>query len=111
MQAVYQRDLFASFIVVILLNLALLHSTVAAAAPAINGGLIIAQRASNSPAPSLAKEKAVRIAKKRHPGKVLSADQIKSKGPAVFRIKVLTKRGVVRTVHVDGHTGEVLTRQ
>ena len=49
---------------------------------------------------------AVGIAKNSVPGKVLSARQSRSDGGAVvYRVKILTPAGVVRTVLIDGRSG------
>lgn len=53
-------------------------------------------------------DQAVRVAKSAVPGRVLSAEQIDSLGPLVFRIKLLLDNGRVRTVYVDGETGSII---
>lgn len=53
---------------------------------------------------STAVANALRVVK----GRVLSVQLIESRGPPVYRIKILTENGRVRTVHVDGQTGEVI---
>jgi len=57
---------------------------------------------------SISKGSAIKIAKSEVKGKVLSAKLIKSKGPAVYRIKMLVGDSRVRTVFVDGYTGKVI---
>ena len=57
---------------------------------------------------AISKGSAINAAKNEVRGKVLSADLIKSKGPAVYRIKVLVKDSRVRTVFVDGQSGKVI---
>lgn len=52
-------------------------------------------------------ERAIKKAKAKYGGKVLSAKEIRSKGPLVYKIKVLLKNGRVKTVFVDGESGEV----
>lgn len=52
-------------------------------------------------------EQAVKSVKKQYSGKVLKAEQIKSKGPKVFKIKLLLPGGRVKNVYVDGATGDV----
>jgi uncharacterized membrane protein YkoI len=39
--------------------------------------------------------------------KILSVSLIDSKGPVVYRVKTLSPDGVVKTVFVDGNTGNV----
>lgn len=51
---------------------------------------------------------AVRVAKREVQGRVLSAEQIDSLGPLVFRIKMLLDTGRVRTVYVDGESGDII---
>ncbi len=57
---------------------------------------------------TISKGAAINIAKSEVIGKVLSADLIKSKGPAVYRIKVLVTDSRVRTVFVDGLSGNII---
>jgi len=45
--------------------------------------------------------------KKRYGGKILSSALSKSKGKSVYRVKVLTKSGVVKIVLVDANSGRV----
>lgn len=52
-------------------------------------------------------EKAIKKAKSKYGGKVLSAKEIRSKGPLVYKVKLLLPSGRVKTVFVDGETGEV----
>ncbi len=51
---------------------------------------------------------AVRVAKHAVHGRVLSAEQIDSLGPLVYRIKLLLDNGRVRTVYVDGESGDII---
>lgn len=53
-------------------------------------------------------DQAVRIAKRAVRGRVLSAERIDSLGPLVYRVKVLLDSGRVRTVYVDGETGDII---
>lgn len=39
--------------------------------------------------------------------KILSVSLIDSKGPVVYRVKTLSPKGVVKTVFVDGNSGNV----
>ncbi|MCG8671544.1 MAG: PepSY domain-containing protein [Pseudomonadales bacterium] len=52
-------------------------------------------------------ERAIKKAKAKYGGKVLSAKEIRSKGPLVYKIKILLPNGRVKSVFVDGETGEV----
>ena len=56
----------------------------------------------------IGKKAAINIAKSEVRGKVLSANKIDSKGPPVYRIKMLVGDSRVRTVFVDGQTGKVI---
>ena len=56
----------------------------------------------------ISKKDAINIAKSEVRGKVLSAKKIDSKGPPVYRIKMLVGESRVRTVFVDGYTGKVI---
>ena len=57
---------------------------------------------------TISKAAAIKIAKNEVKGKVLSAKLIKSKGPAVYRVKMLVSDSRVRTVFVDGMNGKVI---
>lgn len=57
---------------------------------------------------TIGKSSAINVAKSEVKGKVLSAKLIKSRGPAVYRVKMLVKDKRVRTVFVDGVTGRVI---
>ena len=52
-------------------------------------------------------EDAVQSVKDKYPGKVLNAEKIESKGPKVFRVKLLLPKGRIKSVFVDGVNGEV----
>ena len=56
----------------------------------------------------ISKRQAISAAKRQVNGKVLSANLIKSRGPAVYRVKMLVSEKRVRTVFVDGKTGSVI---
>lgn len=56
----------------------------------------------------ISKRQAINSAKSQVKGKVLSASLIRSKGPAVYRVKMLVSEKRVRTVFVDGRTGSVI---
>ena len=52
-------------------------------------------------------ERAIKRVKKQYSGKVLKVEEIKSKGPKVFKVKVLMPGGRVKNVFVDAETGDV----
>lgn len=52
-------------------------------------------------------KQAAATVKKKLGGKVLSVKLIESKGPPVYRVKTLSKSGVVKVVFVDGQSGKV----
>jgi len=56
----------------------------------------------------ISKSTAIKSAKDEVNGKVLSAKLIKSKGPAIYRVKMLVGDSRVRTVFVDGVSGKVI---
>ena len=56
----------------------------------------------------ISKRKAIQAAQSQVKGKVLSASLIKSKGPAVYRVKMLVSDKRVRTIFVDGKNGRVI---
>jgi len=56
----------------------------------------------------ISKRQAINAAKSQVKGKVLSASLIRSKGPAVYRVKMLVSEKRVRTVFVDGKSGSVI---
>ncbi len=60
------------------------------------------------PRKTISKGSAVNVAKKQINGKVLSAKLINSKGPKVYRVKVLVGESRVKTVFVDGETGKII---
>ena len=60
-------------------------------------------------AATVSESSAVAAALRAVKGRVLSVQLIESRGPPVYRVKILTENGRVRTVHVDGHTGEVIS--
>ncbi|MCP3673222.1 MAG: hypothetical protein GY829_01945 [Gammaproteobacteria bacterium] len=57
---------------------------------------------------TIGRSSAMNIAKSEVKGKILSAKLIKSRGPAVYRVKMLVKDKRVRTVFVDGVSGRVI---
>lgn len=56
----------------------------------------------------ISKSSAISIARSQVRGKVLSARLINSRGPAVYRVKMLISDRRVRTVFVDGKSGKVI---
>lgn len=56
----------------------------------------------------ITKRQAIQAAQREVKGKVLSANLIKSKGPAVYRVKMLVGDKRVRTVFVDGASARVI---
>lgn len=56
----------------------------------------------------ISKAKAVAVAQSAIKGKALSASLIKSRGPAVYRVKVLLNNGRVKTILVDGCKAKVI---
>ncbi len=56
----------------------------------------------------ISKAKAVAVAQSTIKGKALSASLIKSRGPAVYRVKVLLNNGRVKTILVDGCKAKVI---
>ncbi len=46
---------------------------------------------------------------RRFSGKILGADRGRRNGRAIYRLKVLTKRGNVLSVEADAATGEILS--
>ncbi|NQD38193.1 hypothetical protein HPT27_14280 [Permianibacter sp. IMCC34836] len=100
--ALTMKALFSSLTTSLLFSLALLPAMpVAAASPAL---IIMAAQA-----PAVSESAAVANALRAVKGRVLSVQLIESRGPPVYRVKILTEDGRVRTVHVDGQTGEVIS--
>lgn len=56
---------------------------------------------------ALSLEQAIARVRAAYQAKVLSASEIQSKGPLVYQIRILLPNGRVRTVFVDGVSGEV----
>ena len=82
---------------------------------AAGADLLLAERSNASPrhiqGPQKARinnQQAASRAKRRFPdSKILSIRLIRSDGPAVYRVKMLSERGVVKFIFVDGNNGEV----
>ncbi len=64
--------------------------------------------AGKSSTPAISKSRAISSVKSQLKGKVLSARLIKSKGPFVYKVKILLAKGRIRTVFVDGHSGKII---
>lgn len=94
------------------MSLAVARFSLCAALILLPGSGSMAAQAPVAPNPleykRLTLDDAVRVAKRAVHGRVLSAEQIDSLGPLVFRIKVLLETGRVRTVYVDGETGDII---
>nr|WP_256489298.1 PepSY domain-containing protein [Pleionea sp. CnH1-48] len=55
----------------------------------------------------ISKSQAIAAAQRQVKGKALSATRINSRGPAVYKVKILVK-GRVKTINVDGCTARVI---
>lgn len=55
-------------------------------------------------------DEAVEEAKRQYKGKVLSAKKSEIKGSSVYKIKMLMPNSLVKTVFVDGLTGNIIRR-
>ena len=87
----------------------LLAATPVMAKP-FNAPLMIMAQRGHSENGGISLDEAVRKAKKKHKGKVLSAETVRVDGRKVYRIKILTKDGRVKRVHIDAHTGQSVSR-
>ncbi len=83
-------------IIPVLLILSLLFSASTEAADSKSGCKVIS------------KAQAISAAQKNIKGKALSASLIESKGPPVYRVKVVLENGRVKTILVDGCSGRVI---
>lgn len=52
----------------------------------------------------ISREQAIAIAKKRHPGRVLSAELEEDPAPPNYRVKILSENGRVKTVRVNAQS-------
>tara|TARA_R110002072_G_scaffold184083_1_gene340425 strand:+ start:69181 stop:69564 length:384 start_codon:yes stop_codon:yes gene_type:complete len=68
----------------------------------INHPLLIAQN------DIISSEQAIQIAKQGRKVKVLKVTQQKNSNRDVYRIKLITKKGLVRVILVDAYTGKIL---
>lgn len=87
----------------------LLAATPVMAKPFNSPFMIMAQRGYSENG-GISLDEAVRKAKKKHKGKVLSAETVRIDGRKVYRIKILTKDGRVKRVHIDARTGKTVSR-
>ena len=85
----------------VVLSLALFAASAAAATAAAEDITLLAANA------KINAQQAAAAVKQKLGGKVLSVTLIDSKGPPVYRIKTLSKSGVVKVVFVDGQSGKV----
>lgn len=69
---------------------------------------LVLQVADSSHQNLISKSDAISKVKSEVNGKILSADLIESKGPPVYKIKVLLDKGRVRSVYVDGLSGKII---
>lgn len=60
------------------------------------------KRQQTEPIPGISLREAIELARKQHPGTILSADKIKSNESLTYRIKILSQGGVVRVLTIDG---------
>ena len=51
---------------------------------------------------AISKSEAIAVAQAHIKGKALSASKINSRGPVVYKVKVLLDNGRIKTIHVDG---------
>ena len=59
-------------------------------------------------APSIGRQQAASRVKQKFPGnKILSMNLMEGNGPAVYRVKLLSGEGVIKSVFVNGRSGEV----
>lgn len=59
-------------------------------------------------ADDISKQKAVDIASKNKPGRVLKVNKIKSKDHNAYRVKVLSPQGDVSNIIIDAKTGKLM---
>jgi len=45
----------------------------------------------------------------KHPGRILQVELENEHGTRVYEIQMVLKGGILRTFHVDAHTGEILS--
>lgn len=59
-------------------------------------------------ADDISKQKAVDIARKNKPGRVLKVNKVESKDRSAYRVKVLSPQGDVSNIIIDAKTGKVM---
>lgn len=69
--------------------------------------LVVKNNKSKKQAKVSSKTQAAKLAKNRFSAKVLSVNKIKQKGNTVYRVKLLSSKGVVFFALVDAQTGQV----
>ncbi|MBL4679914.1 MAG: PepSY domain-containing protein [Pseudomonadales bacterium] len=70
--------------------------------------IMYAANDSGNAKPKINRKKAASKAKRAYPdSKILSVKLIKSGGPTVYKLKMLSSDGIVKYVFVDGQTGSV----
>ena len=87
----------------------LLTATPVMAKPFHHPHMMMAQRG-HSENGGISLDEAVRRARQQHRGKVLSAEAVRIDGRKVYRIKILTKDGRVKRIHIDARTGQTVSR-
>jgi uncharacterized iron-regulated membrane protein len=87
----------------------LLAATPVIAKPFHHPLMMMAQRG-HSENGGISLDEAVRRARQQHRGKVLSAEAVRIDGRKVYRIKILTKDGRVKRIHIDARTGQTVSR-
>lgn len=87
----------------------LLTTTPVMAKPFHHPLMMMAQRG-HSENGGISLDEAVRRARQQHRGKVLSAETVRIDGRKVYRIKILTKDGRVKRIHIDARTGQTVSR-
>lgn len=90
----------------LLVLLGLVVSVLLAPVPAAASAVTLSLLAQGA---TVSESAAVAAAQRAVKGRVLSVQLIESRGPPVYRVKILTEDGRVRTVHVDGQSGEVIS--
>ena len=90
----------------LLVLLGLVVSVLLAPVPATANAVTLSLLAQGA---TVSESAAVAAAQRAVKGRVLSVQLIESRGPPVYRVKILTEDGRVRTVHVDGQSGEVIS--
>mgnify|MGYP000116360268 CR=1 FL=1 len=58
--------------------------------------------------PAISLKKALEVAQNATPGKVLSNELTDKGGVQAYRVKILTKQSVIKTVFIDASKGELI---